>query len=354
MSAPLRAAFLDQAGHCDGLGSPFMVRLLRLLSQDWPEDTALAEKSASFTGDIGPSGHSLPLRIASGLHALVLQDRDAALAAVYPPHSAPDALFGETIKQALHTHDAFLCDWIDRPPQTNEVRRSAVLIAAAELLHARFGLPFQLSELGASAGLNLMFDRFDLVTDPQVAPQSPVVLTPKWTDAIPTQYSRDADSGFSLPVTERRGVDLTPLNAHDPADALRLLAYLWPDQTERLTRTRAAIELQDAPVDKGDAIDWLQDRLQTTTDGQLHLIYHTVAWQYFPAETQARGTALIGAAGAKATDASPLAWLSYEADNQTPGAALTLRLWPGDLRFDLGRADFHGRWIDWRGPAALT
>ena len=31
------------------------------------------------------------------------------------------------------------------------------------------------------------------------------------------------------------------------------------------------------------------------------------------------------------------------------GAALTLRLWPGDITLGLGRADFHGRWVRWIG-----
>ncbi|MFD2853815.1 DUF2332 family protein [Seohaeicola zhoushanensis] len=61
----------------------------------------------------------------------------------------------------------------------------------------------------------------------------------------------------------------------------------------------------------------------------MHLIYHTIAWQYFPAEKQAEGTALIEAAGAGATASRPLAWLGLEADGGTEGAAITLRLWPG-------------------------
>jgi hypothetical protein len=44
-----------------------------------------------------------------------------------------------------------------------------------------------------------------------------------------------------------------------------------------------------------------------------------------------------------------------EADDATPGAGMTLRLWPGDLRFDMGRVDFHGRWVDWTPkPVTLT
>ena len=101
-------------------------------------------------------------------------------------------------------------------------------------------------------------------------------------------------------------------------------------------------------MDQGDAVDWLAPRLDAAPDGHVHLIYHTVAWQYFPPDRQALGRRLIEAAGARATEHRPLAWLALENDGgEGPGAALTLRLWPGDLHFALGRADFHGRWINW-------
>ena len=56
---------------------------------------------------------------------------------------------------------------------------------------------------------------------------------------------------------------------------------------------------------------------------------------------------MIEEAGSAATDEAPLAWLGMEADDAPDGAALGLRLWPGDVRLGLGRADFHGRWVDW-------
>ncbi|MBO9397459.1 DUF2332 domain-containing protein [Shimia sp. R9_2] len=342
----LSAAFLEQADSCDALDSPFMGRLLRMLSANCPTDTALAKKCATFAGDIGPKGHSLPLRIASGLHALVLKQTDPALATVYPPNAPADPELQDAVLAALHRHDAFLCDWITNAPQTNEVRRSAVLIATAQLLTARFGLPLKLSELGASAGLNLMFDQFHLAVGDGYGPKSDVVLTPDWHGVLPPQDT--------LSVVDRRGVDLHPLNSHDPDHALRLQAYLWADQAERITRTRAAIAVQDAEVDASDAIDWLEARVAGPQSGALHLVYSTVAWQYFPPQSQTRGIKIMEAAGAKATEAAPLAWLSYEADEQTPGAALTLRLWPGDVTINLGRADFHGRWVDWQAPEKLT
>jgi hypothetical protein len=40
-----------------------------------------------------------------------------------------------------------------------------------------------------------------------------------------------------------------------------------------------------------------------------------------------------------------------EADGtDAPGAALTLRLWPGNVTVQLARIDFHGRRIDWIAP----
>lgn len=342
-----RAAFERQARACAALGSPFMAQLLTQCAQNWSDDLPLAAKFADIKGDIGPAGQSVPLRLASGLHALVLSHRAPDLAALYPPFSASDAQLWAGVHQVLHDHAGFLDDWCNSAPQTNEIRRSVALIAAGHLLADRFDLPFTLSELGASGGLNLMWDRFALdLGGTSYGPANPALrLATEWHGGPPP---RSAPT-----VAERRGVDLNPLDPGRPADALRLLAYLWPDQPERLHRTRAAIAAHTAIVDRGDAIDWLDQRLAAPRHGSLHLIYHTVAWQYFPAASQARGTALIQAAGARATETAPLAWLSMENDGDDQGAALALRLWPGDHHVTLGRFDFHGRWMRWQAPARL-
>jgi hypothetical protein len=338
----LTQALQDQAGHCAALDSPFMARMLPLLGEVWPVGSKLDQALAGFHGDIGPKGHSLPLRLASGLHALVLTGRDAGLVAAYTPNAVPDADLKNAVAQALTAHEDFICDWITSPPQTNEVRRSAVLIAGTHALVARTGVnTVRLSELGASAGLNLMFDRFALTAgDTRLGPKAAALtLSPKWTGPAPV--------AAPFTVTDRRGVDLNPLDPHNPDHALRLRAYLWPDQPHRLALTDAAIDAFDAEVDRADAIDWLKHRLNTPRPGAMHLIFHTVAWQYFPPAGQAKGTALIEAAGARATPDTPLAWLRMEADTQTRGASVSARLWPGDHHIALGRADFHGRWVDW-------
>lgn len=336
----LRQAFEGQGRGCARLGSDFMGQLMRLFSErPWP-DCPLRERAFTWTGDVSAMGQSVPLRIAGALHALRLQENDR-LAAVYPPKQSSDDVLWNAVCDVMVAEAAFIDGFIDNAPQTNEVRRSVAMIAAGHWLADRFGLPLSVRELGASAGLNLMWDRFAADLGGVVyGPKAPALtLRPDWQGPRPPR---------AAPVIiDRKGVDLNPL---DPViDALRLRAYLWPDQPERMALTDAAIGVFDAKVDRADAVDWLASEV-TPAAGSVRLIYHTIAWQYFPAEAQKSGTALIEAAGTTATEEAPLAWLQMEADDIDDGAGLTLRLWPGDLTLRLGRIDFHGRWVKWAAP----
>jgi hypothetical protein len=197
----------------------------------------------------------LPLRIAGGLHALVLSKRDDGLTAAYPPRDVPDDSLRDAVVNALHHHEAFLLEWTKSPPQTNEVRRATVLMAGARVAVAHYDLPLHLSELGASGGLNLLWDHYGLeVAGQRYGPQDPALnLSPDWSGPPPLDITPR--------IASREGVDLNPLNPQDAGDLLRLTAYLWADQPERLALTRAAASVMTATIDKGDAIDWLAQRL---------------------------------------------------------------------------------------------
>lgn len=343
MTTDLRHALRQQARACDSLGSAFMARLCRMLSERLAPEGPLGARLFGWAGDIGPSGASVPLRLCGALHALVLRGHPG-LAAVYPPHQADDAALWGAVAGALASEEAFIDAFLNSPPQTNEVRRSTALIAAGHWLAARHPLPLVLSELGASAGLNTIWDRYALeLPGLRLGPADPVLtLAPDWSGPLPPRAE--------VRVASRAAVDLAPIDAADPDQRLRLLAYLWPDQPHRRTLTEAALAARPPLPERGGAADWLAARLATPRPGHLHLIFHTVAWQYFPAAEQTRARALIEAAGTRATPDNPLAWLGYEADGAQPGAGLTLRLWPGTRSIPLGRADFHGRWIDWQAP----
>ncbi|MDX1711142.1 MAG: DUF2332 family protein [Rhodovibrionaceae bacterium] len=342
----LRKAFLDQADACEALGSPFTARLCRLFAAEEIGDTGVRAALANWRGhEPGPQGDSVPLRLAGALHALVLENRDAALAAVYPPHhdASDDATLWSAIDAAVAANSERVLQWLNQPPQTNEVQRSAALLPGFLWLARRFRLPFVLSEIGASAGLNLFWERYGyrLGADFWGEPNSPVQLAPEWQGPTPGR----AD----VKIMDRRGCDLSPLNAGRAADRVRLLSYVWADQRERVRRIRAALDIVAAaggpPVDTADAVSWLEARLNTSSRDAVHVIYHSIAWQYLAEEAQSRGRDLIAEAGRRARDDAPLAWLSMKADGRQPGAAVTLQFWPGGETLTVARADFHGRWV---------
>ena len=342
MEATIAELFARQARDCRDLGSPFTGRILDKLLDLTDPTSPLGLKLAQT----GPRPEdALPLRLTGALHALA-RTGDPDLAPVYPPNDPTDAALTAALSRALSREQARILPWLDRPPQTNEVARSAVLIATGHWLTRRFGLPLMLSELGASAGLNLLWDNYSLVLpDRTLGPANPALtLTPDWQGQPPVQAAPR--------ILTRAGVDLSPL--HPVTDRDRLLAYVWPDQPLRLARCAAALDLAAGlrpTVDQADAATWARARLMEPRPPSVHLIYHTIAAKYFSAETARRLGQVLAIAGQAATPDRPLAHLSMEHDGPTPGAALTMTLWPGGETHVLGRADFHGRWVTWQPPA---
>ena len=336
------AHFHAQADGCAALGSPFTARVLRLLADHGLPPGQVADRIVAWPGDLRSA--AVALRLAGALNGLVIEGLDPELAAIYPAsgQSPSDGHLRAAVTNAIRRHEGWLMARLDHAPQTNEVRRSAVLIAAAHWLRARYDLPFVLSELGSSAGLNLLFDRYALqIGSTRFGPGDPVLtLAPDWQGPLPEP---------TAPViAERAGTDLAPL---DPvADRRRLLSYIWPDQADRIARTEAALALarQLRPqIARMDAADWLAQRLGPPREGHLHLVFHTIARQYFPTDTRTRIDALLTAAAARATATAPVAHVWMEADDVPDSAALGLRLWPDNVILNLGRADFHGRWVRW-------
>jgi hypothetical protein len=342
----VRKAFSRQAAACDALGSPFTARLSRLFEERLVLTNAVAERILNWPGDPLPMADSVPLRIAGALHALVLEGRAASLAAAYPPNTVDEEVLWSAVDGAMSKHSAFILDRMKSPPQTNEVRRSGALLPGFLLLGRMFGKPLILSEVGASAGLNLQWDRYcyDLGGRAFGPQDSPVLIAPEWRGDPPPEAA--------IKVAARAGCDLNPVHAIDPAHRLRMLSYIWADQTDRLERTANALDIaaKEGPeVKKADAIDWLKERLEPTYPDAVHVLYHTIVWQYLPKPLREQGEILIAKAGARATIDAPFARLALEADEHDNGASLTLQVWPNGEKREIGRGDFHGRWVDWRG-----
>ena len=248
--------------------------------------------------------------------------------------------------EVVRDHDSWLAEWLTSPPQTNEVQRSAALIAGLAVAAQRFDLPIELLELGASAGLNLNLDRFHHVLgETRLGEASAVELKPEWRGPSPPAAMPE--------IVTRAGVDRNPIDVRDPAIAERLIAYVWPDQIERVARIEAAIAIARAhppEIERGDAGDWIEARLATPQPGGVvRAVMHSVFWQYLPPATQARIDTAIRAAGERATPQCPLVWLSFEPKQNLWTMALTLRTWPGGEEQELALCHPHGASIEWKG-----
>jgi hypothetical protein len=346
------AAFAAQAAYCRAHGSPFTARLLYCAVEALGRDEPELEPLRRWSGD--PRSDVVPLRFAAALHALVLSGSAPALAAVYPPHGdgADDATLWSTARAALSDHPDVLATYLARPPQTNEVGRSAILLGGFLTVVAMLPqpLPLRLLELGASAGLNLRWDRYryrlgDLAWPGEgvmvgaAAPQ----LSPEWMGAAPPIVP--------LRVIERAGCDREPVDIGRDDERLRLRAYVWADQADRLRRPDAALATAatvPAAVDRADADAWIERRLAAPAPGALTVVYHSIFWNYLDAAAQQRITRAIDAAGSRASDAAPLAWLRFELDAAASAARLTLSLWPGPRDRVLAEADAHAHRVIWR------
>ncbi|MGV3513388.1 MAG: DUF2332 domain-containing protein [Novosphingobium sp.] len=333
-----------QADHATNNGAPCTGRVVRAQLRLLDGATEVGKRIAAWPGK--PLEDALPLRLAGGHHNLVLTGKDARLAPVYRGEVTEQAQVDALVVAVTAEHDARLLPWLDGPPQTNEAGRSASIMAALLWLSQKLGPRFELNELGASAGVNTMMERFffDLGGTTTGPKDSPMRIVPDWRGPPPPRGE--------VEIVGIRGCDRAPVNLADPEAALRLKSYVWAEVAERIGRIDAAIALaaQRAPdVVQMDAGDFVAERLAAPQDADTtRVIFHSIVWQYLPVETRARIAELMAEAGAKADASRRLAWVMLETNRQTFRHELTVRHWPGGEQAALlGNAHAHGAWVEW-------
>ncbi|MFM9934844.1 MAG: DUF2332 domain-containing protein [Novosphingobium sp.] len=340
------AAIGWQADHAAKNGAPCTGRVVRAQLALLDGATETGHRLATWPGK--PLEDALPLRLAGGFHHLVLSGADTRLVPVYRGEVTDQAAIDALVGDIARMHDAALLPWLDGPPQTNEAGRSASIMAALLWLSPRLGPRFELNELGASAGVNTMMERYfynlgGTLAGPET---SPMRIVPEWRGPAPASAPVD--------ITAIQGCDRDPVNLADPAEALRLKSYVWAEVTERLARIDAAIALagqQPPHLMQMDAADWVDHRLAARQETDTtRVFYHSIVWQYLPPETRARIEAAMARAGAAADASRRLAWITLETNRQTFAHELAVRFWPGGAEpVQLGAAHAHGAWVEWCG-----
>jgi hypothetical protein len=345
-SSIIRQHFVHQAASCEALGSPFTARLCRAVADSLDETTQTGRRVLHWAGNTRED--ALALRFCGALHALVLAGNAASLAAVYPPREATETELRKVLQEAIGRHDLELLASLDSAPQTNEIARSAMLLPGFLEIARETALPLTLQEIGSSAGLNLLFDKFHYrYGDAEWGDAaSPVRLAPEVRgNPVPVHGE--------LEIVERAGSDIAPVDVATAEDRLRLKSYIWADQTMRLERLDAALSLaamQPFKLEKADAATFVRQSLASRQGGAAYVLFHSIMWQYLPEATKASISADLQSAGVAATADAPIAWLRMEPLSTTDKhATLSLTLWPGGETRRLARCDYHGRWIEWLG-----
>ena len=337
-------SLLWQAEACERLGSPMYAALFRELADDyrWGGRTYALLAGRSET----PVHDALPLRLAGAIHRVVLRGDEPRLARHYPsvggkpgPDFAPD--FIAYMREHLDEVENGLTSQV----QTNEVGRCVVPLVMSHWLTQVGVGEFDHLEIGASGGLNLNFDRYYAgVRSLRMGdPSSPLRFDGSWFDgmpAVPRQAAR---------VVRRRGVDISPVDVNDPDQSLRLLSFVWPDQTERMDRLRSAVgiaRLHPPVVDTGSADAWVEAQLSRPRE-RATVVFHSIVWQYLGSAVQNRLRSVLSSAGARSTHDAPLLWVRMEPAG--PVADVRATVWAGGEPEELLLAEvgYHGQGMRW-------
>jgi hypothetical protein len=294
-------------------------------------------------------GQPPPNMLFGAAHYLLLGGASHPLAAHYPTLGGGelpgDPAFVAFRAFCLEHADAIRPLLETRITQTNETRRCAYLLPAFQAVAAQSGQPLALIEIGPSAGLNLLWDRYSYLYGGELragAPASPVLIATELRGPV-----RPPIPALPPPVAWRRGIEISPLDLSDGNTVRWLEALIWPENTERMARLRAAITMARSappPIIAGDALDLLPALIAAAPADAALCVYHTHVIYQFSQEGRERLSAILTEAGrfrpiyrlgceGMALKHAELVWTLYER------GGVEERL--------LATASGHGDWVAW-------
>ncbi len=306
----------------------------------------------------GTAGQYPTFLFFGAIHLVLLAGADHPLARFYPSvvgaGAAPADDAGPALVSFCETYEAELTEVIStRLVQTNHVQRALGLRIGLAAIAREIRAPLHLIEVGASAGLNLRFDRYGYRVAGRAFgdPTSEVQIV---ADVYGPRPAPDLDV---LPaIASRCGVDLHPIDPRDPDARAWLEALIWPENQHQRALLAAALRLVDADpvaIHPGDAIDVLPALADSLPVGAPRVVFHSATRLHVAVDRRDAFDGAILACGRT----GPLWWLSVEdaPDSTGPrarsGPALTLRAPDGEMT-TLAVLDGHLGWVEMLGGSA--
>ncbi len=341
---PQRDYWTFFADECRRSEAPLYVRLTEGIGAD-DELRALAQTARP--------GQPPANMLLGAVHFLLLQGAQHPLRTFYPNLNGgisitdddPFPAFKDFIGQHREKIAAIVAT---RITNTNEVGRSGVLNAGFRALAAEAGEPLHLIEIGPSAGLNMVWDRYGvryLGNGRHCAADAPGA---ELTIDIALRGTRAPPLGKVPRITRRVGLERNPVDLGDADARDWLRALVWPDhgkRLERLDRALAILASAKPEIREGDALDLLPDALAEAPVDETLCVYHTIVTYQFTYEMREALDHILVVAGLR----RPV-WrlaLEWEGENRYP---LRLICYRNGIRKEraLALCDPHGTWIEWQ------
>ena len=227
---------------------------------------------------------------------------------------------------------------LTRRTQTNEPARCAVLLPAL----AQLPEPLALIDVGASAGLTMLVDRYSYdYAGHRLAGADPDAPTLRCQVAGPVPLPRRIPA-----IVWRTGLDLNPLDVTSDDDVRWLSCLVWPDEGDRAERLAAAIgsaRRQPPAVIKGDLLTDLPAIVARAPADATVVVYHSSVLCYVAPPRREEFARTVRELG--------VTWLTSEAPGVVPGTARPA----GDEQMTvlardgrpLALADSHGTRLQW-------
>ena len=325
--------------------SPLYDRLASGIAAD-PEMLSLAAHARG--------GQPVPNLFLAAAHWLLLKGAHHLVSAFYPSiagaSTRDDDPYPHFKSFCLEHRQEIIALISTRLVQTNVIKRCASLMPAFTTVALRSkGKPISLVEIGASAGLNLLWDRYGYSYGdglPCGDPASPVQVSctlrgrhrPSVPDVLPA-------------VVSRLGLDLNPINLNDPQATRWLIALVWPEREDERELLEAAIEnaRPDPPaVIPGDALELLPDVLKTVSQDSALCLFHSHTLNQFSPDARARWWEVVEKLGSE----RDVYVVSQEVERGVEHAALDLTsIEDGAMeRRRLANCDSHSNWLEWLDP----
>jgi hypothetical protein len=319
--------------------------LYQALSAAVAEDAALLDLAA-FARPGQPPANML----FAAVKRLLARDPADPLADFYPgltpkPRPAPEA--PPAFRRFCLAHaDAIRATLQRRAVNTNEPARAALLRPAFAVALGELTGPVHFVEVGASAGLVLLWPY--CAVDPgqggaPVGPADPGLTFPCAMTGDPPLHIDPAR------VASLQGIERDPLDPADPEDADWLRALIWPEQLDRAARMDAALALaRRAPprVHHGDALEILPELAAALPVGGALVVHHQFTLNQFPDDTRDRFHAQLS----RIAQDRPVRRVGLEWSGRDRAAVLDLATPDAGPR-RLARCDPHGAWLVWEGAA---